>query len=189
MGRSSSKRQEILTFLRSFAAENGYAPSVREIGQAVGLRSTASVQYHLNELSRAGLIETDGGKNRAIRLPDRHGIPIVGTVAAGVPILAEENIDGYLSLDEGDGCFALRIQGDSMIEAHIFDGDKIIVRPQPTAENGEIVVALIGDEATCKRFSRKNGGVWLLPENPAYAPIDGRDAVILGKVCAVLHEL
>lgn len=110
MGRSSNKRQEILAFLRSFAAENGYAPSVREIAQAVGLRSTASVQYHLNELNRAGLIETDGGKNRAIRLPDRRGIPIVGTVAAGVPILAEENIDGYLSLDEGDGCFALRIQ-------------------------------------------------------------------------------
>ena len=189
MGRTSNKREEILRFLTQFVAENGYAPSVREIMQAVGLRSTSTVQYHLNELSRAGLIETDGGKSRAIRLPDRRGVPVVGTVAAGMPILAEENIDGYLPWDGEEGCFALRVKGDSMIDAHIFDGDKVIVRPQPTAENYEIVVALIGDEATVKRLSRENSEVWLLPENAAYTPIDGRDAVIVGKVCAVIREL
>lgn len=189
MGRTSNKRQEILAFLRSFSAENGYIPSVREIMQAVGLHSTASVQYHLNELSRAGLLEMGGGKNRAIRLQNRQGIPIVGTVAAGLPILAEENIDGYLPWDAEEGCFALRVQGDSMIDAHIFDGDKVVVRPQPTAENDEIVVALLEDEATVKRLRRENGEVWLLPENPAYAPIDGRNAVILGVVRTVIREL
>lgn len=188
MSRTSTKRQEILSFLRSFTAENGYVPSVREIMQAVGLRSTSTVQYHLNELNRAGLIAMGDGKSRAIRLPERRGVPVVGTVAAGMPILAEENIDGYLPWDAEEGCFALRVKGDSMIDAHIFDGDKVIVRPQPTAENYEIVVALIGDEATVKRLFRENGKVWLLPENPAYTPIDGCDASIVGKVCAVIRE-
>ena len=188
MSRTSTKRQEILSFLRSFTAENGYVPSVREIMQAVGLRSTSTVQYHLNELNRAGLIAMGDGKSRAIRLPERRGVPVVGTVAAGMPILAEENIDGYLPWDGEEGCFALRVKGDSMIDAHIFDGDKVIVRPQPTAENYEIVVALIGDEATVKRLFRENGKVWLMPENPAYDPIDGCDAAILGKVCAVIRE-
>lgn len=188
MSRTSTKRQEILSFLRSFTAENGYVPSVREIMQAVGLRSTSTVQYHLNELNRAGLIAMGDGKSRAIRLPERRGVPVVGTVAAGMPILAEENIDGYLPWDGEEGCFALRVKGDSMINAHIFDGDKVIVRPQPTAENYEIVVALIGDEATVKRLFRENGKVWLLPENPAYTPIDGCDASIVGKVCAVIRE-
>ena len=188
MSRTSTKRQEILSFLRSFTAENGYVPSVREIMQAVGLRSTSTVQYHLNELNRAGLIAMGDGKSRAIRLPERRGVPVVGTVAAGMPILAEENIDGYLPWDGEEGCFALRVKGDSMINVHIFDGDKVIVRPQPTAENYEIVVALIGDEATVKRLFRENGKVWLLPENPAYTPIDGCDASIVGKVCAVIRE-
>ena len=188
MGRPSTKRQEILLFLRSFAAENGYAPSVREIMQAVGLRSTSTVQYHLNELSRAGLIETDGGKSRAIRLPDRRGVPVVGTVAAGMPILAEENIDGYLPWDGEEGCFALRVKGDSMIDAHIFDGDKVIVRPQPTAENYEIVVALIGDEATVKRFYKENGHYRLQPENAAMSPIIVDSVSILGRVVALLRE-
>lgn len=188
MARVSSKREEILAFLRDFSAQNGYAPTVREIMGAVGLRSTASVYYHLSALNDAGLISMDGGKNRTIRLPEAGGIPVIGAVAAGAPILAQENIEGYLPWNGGENCFALRVKGDSMVDAGILSGDKVIVRPQPTAEHGEIVVALLGDEATVKRLSRKDGQVWLLPENPAYSPIDGREAQIIGKVCAVYRE-
>ena len=188
MARVSNKREEILTFLRDFSAQNGYAPTVREIMRAVGLKSTASVYYHLSALSDAGLISMDGGKNRTIRLPNPGGIPVIGTVAAGTPILAQENIEGYLPWGGDNNCFALQVKGDSMIDAGILSGDKVIIRPQPTAEHGEIVVALLGDEATVKRLSRKDGQVWLLPENPAYSPIDGREAQIIGKVCAVYRE-
>lgn len=188
MARVSSKREEILEFLRDFSAQNGYAPTVREIMRAVGLKSTASVYYHLSALNDAGLISMDGGKNRTIRLPNPGGIPVIGTVAAGTPILAQENIEGYLPWGGDNSCFALQVKGDSMIDAGILSGDKVIVRPQPTAEHGEIVVALLGDEATVKRLSRKDGQVWLLPENPAYSPIDGREAQIVGKVCAVYRE-
>ena len=188
MARVSSKREEILEFLRDFSAQNGYAPTVREIMRAVGLKSTASVYYHLSTLNDAGLISMDGGKNRTIRLPNPGGIPVIGTVAAGTPILAQENIEGYLPWGGDNSCFALRVKGDSMIDAGILSGDKVIVRPQPTAEHGEIVVALFEDEATVKRLSRKDGQVWLLPENPAYSPIDGREAQIIGKVCAVYRE-
>lgn len=188
MARVSNKREEILTFLRDFSAQNGYAPTVREIMRAVGLKSTASVYYHLSALSDAGLISMDGGKNRTIRLPNPGGIPVIGTVAAGTPILAQENIESYLPWGGDNSCFALQVKGDSMIDAGILSGDKVIIRPQPTAEHGEIVVALLGDEATVKRLSRKDGQVWLLPENPAYSPIDGREAQIIGKVCAVYRE-
>lgn len=188
MARVSNKREEILTFLRDFSAQNGYAPTVREIMRAVGLKSTASVYYHLSALNDAGLISMDGGKNRTIRLPNPGGIPVIGTVAAGTPILAQENIEGYLPWGGDNSCFALQVKGDSMIDAGILSGDKVIIRPQPTAEHGEIVVALLGDEATVKRLSRKDGQVWLLPENPAYSPIDGREAQIIGKVCAVYRE-
>ncbi len=189
MGRVSGKREEILDFLRSFVAENGYAPSVREIMQAVGLRSTATVHYHLSALQDAGLLTVDGSKNRAISLPSGRGLPVIGVVTAGQPILATENIEGYLPWEAEPDCFALRVRGDSMINAGILNGDKVVVRPQPTAENGEIVVALLGDEATVKRLRRQNGEVWLMPENPAYDPIDGREAVILGKVKTVIREL
>ena len=188
MGRTSSKRGEILQFLKEFSAQNGYAPSVREIMQAVGLKSTASVHYHLTELDRAGLISVDGTKNRAIRLSEEKGVPIIGVVTAGLPILAQENIEGYLTWDSGDECFALRVRGDSMMNAGILDGDKIVIHPQQTADNGQIVVALLGDEATVKRLRLKNGEVWLMPENPAYSPIDGRDAQILGRVKTVIRE-
>ena len=188
MARVSSKREEILEFLRDFSTQNGYAPTVREIMRAVGLKSTASVYYHLSALNDAGLISMDGGKNRTIRLLNSSGIPVIGTVAAGTPILAQENIEGYLPWGGDNSCFALQVKGDSMIDAGILSGDKVIVRPQPTAEHGEIVVALLGDEATVKRLSRKDGQVWLLPENPAYSPIDGREAQIIGKVCAVYRE-
>ena len=194
MPRTSTKQGEILDFLRRFAAENGYAPSVREICAAVGLKSTASVHYHLNELKRQGLIGMDENKNRAISLaggtppPPCGRIPVLGVVTAGLPILAVENVEGYLPWDGEEDCFALRVRGESMIGAGILDGDKVVVRPQNTAVNGDIVVALLEDEATVKRFSRTADGVWLLPENPEFSPIDGRFASILGKVKAVIRE-
>ena len=189
MGRPSTKRQEILLFLRSFAAENGYAPSVREIMQAVGLRSTSTVQYHLNELSRAGLIETDGGKSRAIRLPDRRGVPVVGTVAAGMPILAEENLERTFPLPmdfarKGD-VFMLHVRGESMINAGILDGDYVIVEKCETARNGEMVVALVDDSATVKTFYKENGHFRLQPENDYMEPIIVDSVAILGKVVGV----
>ena len=190
MGRTSNKREEILQFLTQFVAENGYAPSVREICAAVGLQSTATVHYHLGALREAGLIEMDDMKKRAITLPDAHRadrIPVVGVVTAGVPILAVENIEGYIPWEGEAGCFALRVRGDSMIGAGILDGDKVVVRPQQTATNGEIVVALLEDSATVKRFQKTGKQVWLLPENPAYQPIDGNEAQILGKVRAVIR--
>lgn len=189
MGRTSTKRQEILTFIKHFTADNGYPPSVREIMQGVGLKSTASVHYHLTELQRDGAISMDSAKNRSISVPEQRGIPILGVVTAGLPILAYENIEGYLPWEGDPECFALRVRGDSMINAGIYDGDKVIVRPQQTADNGQIVVALLGEEATVKRLQRKNDSVWLMPENPAYSPIDGKDAVILGRVRAVYREL
>ena len=189
MPRTSNKRQEIYEFLRDFITENGYPPTVREIMAAVGLHSTASVHYHLTELNRSGLISVTGTKNRAISLTEGRGVPLIGVVTAGLPILAVENIEGYLPWEGEAGCFALRVRGDSMIEAGILDGDKVIVRPQPSAENGEIVVALLGDEATVKRLKRKDGHVWLMPENPAYSPIPGDEAQILGRVKAIYREL
>ena len=188
MGRTSTKRQEILQFLQEFISRNGYAPSVREIMDGVGLHSTASVHYHLAALREAGEISIEDNRNRAISLNRNRGIPVIGMVTAGQPVLAVENIEGYLPLEEKDGCFALRVRGDSMIGAGILSGDRVIVRPQPTAEHGEIVVALLGEEATVKRLSRQNGEVWLMPENPAYDPIDGTDAQILGRVCGVYRE-
>ena len=194
MPRTSTNQGEILEFLRQFTSENGYAPSVREICAAVDLKSTASVHYHLGELKRRGLIDMDENKNRTISLSEylppreQQRIPIVGVVTAGLPILAVENVEGYLPWDGEEDCFALRVRGDSMIGAGILDGDKVVVRPQNTAVNGEIVVALLEDEATVKRFHRAADGVWLLPENPAYEPIDGRNASILGKVKAVIRE-
>ena len=191
MARTTDKRERILEYITQFTRENGYSPSVREICEGVGLASTATVHYHLGALREAGLIEMDDMKKRAITLPDAHRadrIPVVGVVTAGVPILAVENIEGYIPWEGEAGCFALRVRGDSMIGAGILDGDKVVVRPQKTAENGQIVVALLGDSATVKRFHREKGKVWLLPENPAYEPIDGTDCSILGLVKAVVRE-
>ena len=191
MGRTSSKRDEILRFLTKFTAENGYAPSVREICAAVGLQSTATVHYHLNALRDAGLIEMDEMKKRAISLPDAQRadrIPVVGVVTAGGPILATENIEGYIPWDGEAGCFVLRVRGDSMIGAGILDGDKVVVRPQPDAENGQIVVALLDDSATVKRLKKTGRDVWLMPENPSYEPIPGNEAKILGRVKALIRE-
>ena len=191
MPRTSDKGELILEYVTQFVHENGYAPSVREIGAAVGLRSTASVSYHLQALQERGLLQSPGakGRKRALVSNVRPGqIPIVGVVTAGVPILAVENQEGTMSWDGEPGCFALRVRGESMIGAGILDGDKVVVRPQSTANDGQIVVARIGDEATVKRLWRRNGEVWLLPENPAFEPIDGRNAELIGLVKAVVRE-
>ena len=191
MPRTTDKAQKILDFVNDFVQENGFAPSVREIGEAVGLRSTASVSYHLTQLQEKGLLQSPGakGRKRAIVTARRPGqIPVVGVVTAGIPILAVENQEGTICWDGDPDCFALRVRGDSMINAGILDGDKVVVRPQPSADDGQIVVAIIGDEATVKRLSRKNGQVWLLPENENYDPIDGSEAELIGLVKAVVRE-
>ena len=191
MPRTSNKAGLILNYVNQFVQESGYAPSVREIGAAVGLRSTASVSYHLQQLQQKGLLQSPGakGKKRAIVTAARPGqIPVVGVVTAGLPILAVENQEGTMPWDGDPECFALRVRGESMLGAGILDGDKVIVRPQQTALDGQIVVARIGDEATVKRLSRRNGEIWLLPENPAFDPIDGREAEIIGIVKGVFRE-
>ncbi len=191
MARTSNKPEMILEFVNQFIQENGFAPSIREIGKAVGLRSTASVSYHLQQMQQKGLLLTPGGKGmkRAIVATQRPGqIPVVGVVTAGLPILALENQEGTMAWDGDPSCFALRVRGDSMINAGILSGDKVVVRPQQSADDGQIVVARIGEEATVKRLSRKNGQVWLLPENPNYAPIDGSEAELIGIVRAVIRE-
>ena len=190
MARTSDKAQRIVEFVDSFIRENGYSPSVREIGEAVGLRSTASVSYHLQALQDKGLLQSPGakGRKRALVTGARPGqIPVVGLVTAGQPILAVENQEG--SLAWGDpSCFGLRVRGDSMIDAGILPGDTVIVRPQSYADDGQIVVARIGDEATVKRLRRRNGQVWLMPENDAYEPIDGSEAELIGLVKGVVRE-
>lgn len=191
MARTSNKPEQILEFVNQFVQENGFAPSVREIGEAVGLRSTASVSYHLQQLQEKGLLLAPGakGRKRAIVTAQRPGqIPVVGVVTAGMPILAVENQEGTMAWEGDPSCFALRVRGDSMINAGILSGDKVVVRPQQTAEDGQIVVARIGDEATVKRLSRRRGQVWLMPENPNYDPIDGSEAELIGIVKAVIRE-
>ena len=190
MPRTSNKAQLIMDYVNQFIQENGYSPSVREIGAAVGLRSTASVSYHLQALQEKGLIQAPGakGRKRALVTGARPGqIPVIGVVTAGLPILAVENEEGTLPWSE-PGCFALRVRGDSMINAGILEGDKVIVRPQSSADSGQIVVARIEDEATVKRLLRRNGQVWLMPENDNYAPIDGTHAEIIGVVKGVVRE-
>ena len=191
MARTSNKPGQILEFVNLFIQENGYSPSVREIGEAVGLRSTASVSYHLQQLQDKGLLMSPNskGKKRAIVTAQRPGqIPVVGVVTAGLPILAVENQEGTMAWEGDPNCFALRVRGDSMINAGILSGDKVVVRPQQTADDGQIVVARIGEEATVKRLSRKRGKIWLLPENPNYDPIDGTEAELIGIVKAVVRE-
>ena len=190
MPRTSNKADLIMDYVNQFIQENGYSPSVREIGAAVGLRSTASVSYHLQALQEKGLIQAPGakGRKRALVTGSRPGqIPVIGVVTAGMPILAVENQEGTIPWTEA-GCFALRVRGDSMVGAGILEGDKVVVRPQPSADDGQIVVARIEDEATVKRLLRRNGQVWLMPENDNYSPIDGTHAEIIGVVRGVVRE-
>ena len=191
MPRTSNKAQLIVDYVNQFIQENGYSPSVREIGAAVGLRSTASVSDHLPALQERGLPQSPGakGRKRAIVTSMRPGqIPVVGVVTAGLPILAVENQEGTICWDGDPNCFALRVRGDSMVGAAILSGDLVVVRPQQHADDGQIVVARIGDEATVKRLRRRNGQVWLMPENDNYDPIDGTEAEIIGLVKAVIRE-
>lgn len=204
MAKLTAKQQQIYDYILSFTASHGYPPSVREIGAAVGLKSPSTVHFHMKGLEEAGVIVKAEGKTRAISLPGTsmgpvaeeedprtNQVPVVGSVAAGSPILAQECIEDYLTFDtqglSGEH-FALRVRGESMLNAGILPGDLVVVHSQPTAQHGEIVVALIDDEATVKRLSLKSGQVWLLPENEAYSPIDGTYAQILGKVAAVVRR-
>lgn len=198
----SARQVKILTAIQEGIQNNGYPPSVREIGEAAGLSSSASVQYQLKALEEAGFIRRDGSLGRAIEVVDGDSnviadrsrqIPLVGRIAAGGPILAEQHIEETFPLPEsivGSGeLFMLKVVGDSMIDAAICDGDYVVIRSQKTCEKGEIVAVMIDGEATVKTSSRKDGHIWLLPANPDYAPINGDDCEILGKVTAVLRSI
>ena len=195
MKQLTAKQQQIYDYIVSFTDEHGYPPSVREIGEYVGLKSPSTVHFHLKGLQSAGLITQAAGKTRAISisgdLPKKDKVPVVGNVAAGTPILATECIEDYLTFDtEGltGEHFALRVRGESMLYAGILPDDLVVVHQQQDAHNGEIVVAMIDDEATVKTLQRKDGHTWLLPENPDYEPIDGDHAQILGRVVAVVRK-
>ena len=194
----SPKQQQIYDYIIAFSAEHGYPPSVREIGAYVGLKSPSTVHFHLKGLESAGLINKAEGKTRSITVAQPEApaapedrVPVVGSVAAGSPILAQECIEDYLTFDTGGRpgeYFALKVRGESMKYAGILPGDLVIVHQQADAHSGEIVVALFEDEATVKTLRRKDGHVWLMPENPDYDPIDGDGCAILGKVTAVVRR-
>lgn len=195
MSKIDQKLEKVLHFIKRYQSENGFPPSVREILNALSIKSTATVHYYLEKLEERGSISRNANKNRAIILADALeyvSVPLVGTVTAGTPILAVENLDGYYPLppdlaDEDDS-FLLRVKGDSMIEAGILDGDKIICKKAQTAQNGEIVVALIDDSATVKRFFKKNGKIILHPENQTLTDIVLDDVIILGKVTGLIRK-
>lgn len=192
-------QEKILAYIQSVIRERGYAPSVREIGEAVGLRSTSTVHGHLTRLEKKGLLHRDAMKPRAMGIVDDESIddvcriPVIGRVAAGVPILAEENAEAILPLPSdfvGEGeLFILRVRGESMINAGILNDDYIVVRKQPDARNGEIVVALVDDDATVKRFYKENGHFRLQPENDYMEPIIVPDVTILGKVVSLIRKM
>ena len=211
------RQRKVLDVIRSAVERKGYPPSMREIGEAVGLTSSSSVSHQLAALERKGYLRRDPNRPRAIevRLPggeatsfqpehvDETGsgdqrpaasyVPLVGRIAAGGPILAEEAVEDVFPMPRqvvGDGTlFLLQVVGDSMVDAAICDGDWVVVRQQPVADNGDIVAAMIEGEATVKTFKRRDGHVWLMPHNPAYEPISGDEATVLGRVTAVLRRL
>ncbi len=200
----TKRQQEIFDFIKRYSAGHGYPPTVRDIGKAVGLASSSTVHAHLANLEKLGLLRRDPSKPRAIELLDRaveqvksivrpEGLPLVGQVAAGSPVLAEENIEEYVAVpqlaggDEGE--YVLRVRGDSMIEAGILAGDYVVVRPQDTASDGDIVVALVGEEATVKRFFRESDHIRLQPENASMEPIRSREVQVLGRVVGVFRSV
>lgn len=201
----TKRQQEIFDFIKKYAAKHGYPPTVRDIGNAVGLTSSSTVHAHLANLEKLGFLRRDPLKPRAIELLDRasnaiksvvrpNGLPLVGHVAAGQPVLAEENIEEYLNVpavaggEEGE--YVLRVRGDSMKKIGIMDEDFVVVKQQETADNGEIVVALVGeDEATVKRFFKEKNHIRLQPENDDLEPIEARDVKVLGRVVGVLRKM
>ena len=197
----TKRQQEIFEFVKRYVGEHGYPPTVRDIGKAIGLTSSSTVHAHLANLEKLGLLKSDPTKPRALEvLVDKArsavspgGLPLVGQVAAGSPVLADENIEEYVPVpgiaggDEGE--FVLKVKGDSMVNAGILEGDHVIVRKQDTAKNGEIVVALVGDEATVKRFFREQEHVRLQPENETMEPILTRDVKLLGRVVGVCRRV
>ena len=197
MAKLRTKQQQIYDYIVSFTEEHGYPPSVREIGEAVGLKSPSTVHFHMKNLEKAGMIVKAKKKTRAISLPHSEDgppqdtVPILGNVAAGAPILAEECIEDYLTFDTGGLSgehFALRVRGESMRDAGILPDDLVVVHQQQRASAGDIVVAMINGEATVKTLRRRDGHVWLMPENPEYEPIPGDHAEILGRVTAVVRR-
>lgn len=200
----TKRQQEILDFIEEYGAQHGYPPTVRDIGKAVGLASSSTVHQHLANLEQLGMLRRDPSKPRALELLHRvvrdagamvrsAGLPLLGTVAAGQPVLAEENIEDYVSVPQAaggdDGTFLLRVRGESMRDAGIIEGDLVVVRSQEHAANGEIVVALIGEEATVKRYFREADHVRLQPDNAAMEPIRSSDVRILGRVVGVMRSL
>ena len=195
------KQAEIYEFILQYSKEHGYPPSVREISAAVHLKSPSTAHFHLKKLEAEGYIQKDDGKTRAITLPkdavaeeldsEADRVPLVGDVAAGSPILADENIEEYLTFDTGGLTgehFALRVRGESMLYAGILPDDLVIIHRQEHFREGDIVVALFEDEATVKTYHMEKGHLWLMPENPAYEPIDGEGCALLGRVVAVLRR-
>jgi repressor LexA len=200
----TKRQQEIFEFIKRYSARHGYPPTVRDIGKAVGLASSSTVHQHLANLEKIGLLRRDPSKPRAIELLDRavqevrnivrpSGLPVVGSVAAGQPVLAEENIEEYVPVPDiagGDeGAYLLRVRGDSMKDAGIIEGDLVVVHPQETANDGDVVVALVGEEATVKRFFREDDHVRLQPENSALEPIRSREVRVLGRVVGLMRSM
>jgi repressor LexA len=203
----TKRQQEIFDFIKRYSARYGYPPTVRDIGKAVGLASSSTVHAHLANLERIGLLRRDPTKPRALELLDRAaagvqagvqtflqpGLPLVGQVAAGQPVLAEENIEEYIQTPAfaggQDGEFLLRVRGESMQDAGIIEGDLVVVRPQDTASDGDIVVALVGEEATVKRFFQETDHVRLQPENATMEPIRSRDVRVLGRVVGLMRNI
>ena len=197
----TKRQQEIFAYIKRYAAKYGYPPTVRDIGRAIGLTSPSTVHGHLANLEKAGLLRRDPTKPRAMELlassarrtARPRGLPVLGQVAAGAPILAEENVEEYVEIPEltaaDDGDFLLRVQGDSMKDAGILEGDVVVVQRQDTAADGQIVVALVDDEATVKRFYREADHVRLQPENPAMEPIREREVQVLGRVIGVCRRV
>ena len=207
----TARQRKILDYISQATSERGYPPSVREIGDAVGLTSSGSVAYQLGILADKGFINRVATRARTLEIvspsitgvpehfapgdmtPNASYVPLVGQIAAGGPILAEQAVEDVFPLPKalvGEGTlFMLKVKGDSMIDAAICDGDFVVVRQQPTCDNGDIVAALLDDEATVKTFKKRDGHVWLMPHNPAYEPILGDEAVIMGKVVSVLRKV
>jgi repressor LexA len=206
----TKRQQEIFDFIRKYSAKYGYPPTVRDIGKAVGLASSSTVHAHLANLEKIGLLRRDPSKPRAIELLDRavgnavdsmrsivrpDGLPLVGSVAAGQPVLAEENIEDYIAVPEAagggeaDGKYILKVRGDSMKDAGILEGDFVVVRTQDVANDGDVVVALVGEEATVKRFFREADHVRLQPANDAYEPIRTKEVRVMGRVVGLFRSV